>query len=115
MRAILNFLTEDEIERIHEASLRILKETGVKIHSENVRRLLARNGAEVTDTVVRIPSSLIEEAIKRAPEEITLGAREPKFDLKVPSNNFPFLATSGFSPFVEDFETERGESQPHLT
>jgi trimethylamine:corrinoid methyltransferase-like protein len=36
MRAILNFLTEDEVERIHKASLRILKETGVKIHSEKV-------------------------------------------------------------------------------
>ena len=105
MEAILNFLTEDEIEHIHEASLRILKETGVKIHSENVRRLLARNGAEVTDTVVRIPSSLIEEAIKRAPEGITLSAREPNCDLEIPSKDFPFLATSGFSPFVTDFET----------
>ena len=100
MKAILNFLTEDEIERIHEASLRILKETGVKIHSEKVRRLLAENGAEVSDTIVKIPNSLIEEAIKRAPEGITLSARDPNCDLKIPSNDFPFLATSGFSPFV---------------
>jgi len=111
MRAILNFLTEDEIERIHRASLRILKETGVKIHSEKVRRLLAENGAEVNNTIVKIPSSLVEEAIKRAPEKITLSAREPKCDLEIPSNNFPFLATSGFSPFVDDFETgERRKS-----
>jgi len=67
MRAILNFLTEDEIERIHKASLRILKETGVKIHSEKVRELLAKNGAEVSGDIVKIPSSLVEEAIKRAP------------------------------------------------
>ncbi len=111
MRAILNFLSEDEVERIHEASLRILKETGVKIQSEKVRRLLAENGAEVNDTIVKIPNSLIEEAIKRAPEGITLGARDPNCDLKIPSNDFPFLATSGFSPFVDDFETgERRKS-----
>ncbi|GAF75548.1 unnamed protein product, partial [marine sediment metagenome] len=111
MRAVLNFLTEDEVERIHRASLRILKETGVKIHSEKVRRLLAENGAEVNNTIVKIPSSLVEEAIERAPEKITLSAREPKCDLEIPSNNSPFLATSGFSPFVDDFETgERRKS-----
>lgn len=105
MKAILSFLSDDEIERIHEASLRILKETGVKINSEKVRKLLAENGAVVNDTIVKIPRSLVEEAIKRAPKEITLGAREPKCDLKIPSNDLPFIATSGFSPFVEDFET----------
>ena len=115
MKAVLNFLTEDEIERIHKASLQILKETGVKIRSEKVRRLLAENGAEVNDAIVKVPSALVEEAITRAPEKITLSASEPKCDLEIPSNDFPFLATSGFSPFVDDFETGGGESQPHLT
>lgn len=111
MKAILNFLTEDETERIHKASLRILKETGVKILSEKVRGLLAENGAEVTGDIVKIPGILVEEAIKRAPEKITLGAREPKCDLKLPVDDFPLLATSGFSSFVDDFETgERRES-----
>jgi len=100
MKAILNFLSEDEIERIHDASLRILKETGVKVHSEKVRRLLAENGAEVTDTIVKIPSSLVEEAITRAPEEITLCAREPKCDCKIPPKDFPLLGTTGYAPFV---------------
>ena len=105
MRAVLNFLTNDEIGRIHEASLHILEKTGVKIESEKVRRLLADNGAEVKGTIVRIPRSLVEEAIKKAPKKITLGAREPKYDLTIPSDSLPFIATSGFSPFVEDFET----------
>jgi len=45
MKATLNFLSGDEIERIHEASLRILKETGIRVDSEKVRKLLAKNGA----------------------------------------------------------------------
>ena len=101
----ISFLSEDGIERMHKASLRILKETGVKVHSEKVRRLLAENGAEVNDAIVKIPSSLVEEAINRAPEKITMGAREPKCGFEVPSNDSPFLATSGFCPFVDDFET----------
>ncbi len=111
MRAILNFLSDDEVRRIHEASLRILKETGVRIHSEKVRKLLAERGAKVDGTIVRIPGSLVEEAIERVPQKITLCARDSKCDLKLPAGEFPFAATSGFSPFVEDFETgERRKS-----
>jgi len=105
MRALLTFLSEGEIEQIHEASLWILKETGVKVLSEKVRRLLAENGAEVNGDIVEIPKPLVEEAIKKAPKEITLCAREPKCDLKLPAGDSPFLSTSGFSPFVDDFET----------
>ena len=105
MRAVLNFLSEGEVEQIHEASLRILKETGVKVLSEKVRKLLAENGAEVDGDIVKIPRPLVEESIRRAPQEMTLCAREPKCDLKIPAGDSPFLSTSGFSPFVDDFET----------
>ncbi|GAH80941.1 unnamed protein product, partial [marine sediment metagenome] len=48
---------------------------------------------------------------KEPPEKITLSAREPKCDLGIPSKDSPFLGTSGFSPFVIDFETgERRKS-----
>jgi len=100
MRAGLTFLSEGEVEQIHEASLRILKETGVKVLSEKVRRLLAGNGAEVDGDIVKIPRPLVEEAIKKAPKEITLCAREPKCDLRIPTDDFRFLSTSGFSPFI---------------
>jgi len=105
MRALLTFLSDSEVEQIHEASLRILKETGVKVPSEKVRKLLAENGAEIDGDIVKIPRPMIEEAVRRAPREITLGARDPKCDLKIPAEEFPFMATSGFSPFVDDFET----------
>jgi trimethylamine--corrinoid protein Co-methyltransferase len=100
MRGVLTFLSDSEVEQIHEASLRILKETGVKVPSEKVRKLLAENGAEIDGEIVKIPKPMVEEAVKRAPREITLGARDPKCDLKIPGGEFPFIAPSGFSPFV---------------
>ncbi|MBA7684548.1 Glycine betaine methyltransferase [subsurface metagenome] len=105
MRGVLTFLSDSEVEQIHEASLRILKETGVKVLGEKVRKLLAEHGAETNGDIVKIPKPMVEEAVKIAPREITLGAREPKCDLKIPTEEFPFMATSGFSPFVDDFET----------
>ena len=105
MRALLTFLSEGEVDQIHKASLQILKETGVRILSDKVRGLLAENGAEISGDIVKIPSSLVAEALSRAPQKITLSAREPKCDLKLPAGEFPFAATSGFSPFVDDFST----------
>jgi trimethylamine--corrinoid protein Co-methyltransferase len=106
MKATLSFLFPDEIERIHEASLQILKQTGVKIYSEKVQELLADSGAEITDGVVKIPVSLVERALKEAPREFILGARDPQCDLPLPlSRDFAYLSTGGFDPFVRDFET----------
>jgi trimethylamine--corrinoid protein Co-methyltransferase len=103
----LIFLSEDEIARIHEASLRILREIGVKILSRKVQKLLAEKGAKVdaARSVVRIPSSMVEEALEMVPNGMVLCGREKRSDLKIPTKDRPFVATSGFSSFIRDFET----------
>ena len=47
MEAILNFLTEDEIERIHNASLEVLGNTGIKVMSKKALDVLKGAGASV--------------------------------------------------------------------
>ena len=103
----LTFLSDDEITSIHETSLRVLQEIGIKVVSKKVQSLLAENGAEVDDSrsTVRIPDALVEEAISKAPKEMVLCGRNPKFDLSLPVKDLPFVATSGFSVFMRDFET----------
>jgi len=88
-------------------SLKILREIGIKVLSKKVQSLLAENGAKVdaSRSIVKIPSSLVEEAIEKAPKEMVLCGRDPKFDLNLPVTGFPFVATSGFSVFMRDFET----------
>ena len=103
----LKLLSNNDIERIHETSLKILQEIGIKVLSKKVQRLLAENGAKVdfTHSIAKIPSSLVEEAIKKAPKEMTLCGRDPKFDLKLPSKEYTFIATSGYASFIRDFKT----------
>lgn len=102
-----SFLSEDEALRIHETSLKILEEIGIKVLSEKVKNLLRKNGGEINGahSVVKIPESLTKEAIKKAPKEITLCGRESAHDLKLPSEDFPFATLSGFSVFMRDFKT----------
>jgi trimethylamine--corrinoid protein Co-methyltransferase len=103
----LNLLSDDEIARVHETSLKILQEIGIKVPSKKVQSLLAENGAEVDASRlnVKIPSSLVEEAIKKAPRKMVLCGRDEKFDLALPTTDLPFVAPNGCTDFMNDLET----------
>ncbi len=105
-RANLSVLSRDEAKFIHEASLKVLEEVGVKVLSPSVRSLLKEHGAEVEGEIVKIPSSMVEEALKTVPKEVTLAARDPKWDLKLPvERDYPYTTLVGISGKVYDLET----------
>lgn len=66
------FLSQIEIQKIHESSLEVLSEVGVKITHPEIRRLLSEAGAkEGKESILFLSSSLIEESIKKAPRSIS--------------------------------------------
>jgi len=106
MRYTASFLDEAEKERVHEASLRILAETGVRFHGERALPLLADAGAQVDPAagVARIPPALVEAALASAPRAFVLGARNPAHDYALPSPVTRY-AIDGTAAFAIDFET----------
>lgn len=65
------FLSQIEIQKIHESSLTILSEVGVQITHPYMRRLLLEAGAkEGNDSILFFSSELIEESLKKAPRSI---------------------------------------------
>lgn len=68
---------------IHEESLGILEDVGIRIYSEPALSLLRESGAAVDreHMVARMPKSMVEEAISRAPRGLRLFARNPEHDL----------------------------------
>ncbi|HEY5659073.1 MAG TPA: trimethylamine methyltransferase family protein, partial [Myxococcota bacterium] len=106
-RAELTFLSEREQDRIHEQSLRWLREIGVTIHSRSVLELVGERGAAIDrDTMIaKIPEKLVEETLEVAPKAFALCARDPRNDLKLPSGSVPYATTSGLAVFFTDFET----------
>jgi trimethylamine--corrinoid protein Co-methyltransferase len=67
------FLTREEIEAIHNASLQVLEKTGIKVMSETALDILNKGGAKVDygTNRVTLPRQLVEEALKMAPKTIT--------------------------------------------
>ena len=106
MRNRLEILSRDEVSRIHEASLSILENTGVKFWEPKAIELLRMSGASVDSkrSVVRFPRDLVMRSVKKAPSAITLAGRNAKFDLKLGEGR-SYFGTLGTAPLVFDLET----------
>lgn len=104
-------LNQEEIRRIHDDSIRILEEIGVKVPNEQALSILEQAGGRVDwDTqVVQISESMVAEALKKAPGEFTLGARDPQFDVRLPAER-PVLNMDGCGGNTIDFTT--GKRRP---
>jgi len=74
----LTLLSRNEIKTVHECSLEILSEIGVKIEDENVVNMLKSKGLDVEGKVVKIPAYMVKEALAKTPRTITLYGRNGK-------------------------------------
>ncbi|MDA3790301.1 MAG: trimethylamine methyltransferase family protein [Desulfobacula sp.] len=105
IRPRLQLLNQDQIKQIHLASLEILERTGVQVMLPEALDLLEKAGAWIlSDNMVKIPSHLVEEALRSAPSRITIYDRNGS-----PAMRFEGLNTH-FGPgtdttFVMDIET----------
>jgi trimethylamine--corrinoid protein Co-methyltransferase len=106
MRTLLQVLSEEERHQVHECSLRILAATGLRVDTAQGRQILGEAGAEVDEGThtVRFPRSMVEESLRLAPREFTLGARRPNWDLPMNSGDCTLLI-DGEARFVLDRET----------
>ncbi len=105
-RAKIEFLSRDEEDLIHEKTIELLETTGVLIRSDAVLKLMDDSGAHVDEKgVARMPESMVDEAIAKAPKEFVLCGRDEGTDVGLPSNGPPHLTTDGLTLYVRDSET----------
>jgi trimethylamine--corrinoid protein Co-methyltransferase len=103
----LQVLSPKAVRRIHQASLDLIENAGVRFPSERALDILAAHGASVDrdSQVARIPALVVEEAIRHAPPEYTLCAREnPELDLPLDGRR-AYLAVDGTGVEVLDPHT----------
>ena len=100
----IEVLSTSQIERIHLATLELLRRTGVLVLEPEARKVLHRAGCWVDDERVRFPSHLIEWAIRAAPSRIVLHSRdgEPRMFLEASRTYF---GTGSDTAYTSDIET----------
>lgn len=106
-RPKLKFLSEPDVNTLHESSLKILNNTGVKIENEELREILAEEGGEVNreSKVVKLPSSLVQKSIENAPSGFILHERgEGENKIRINGSGIHTHTTGGPS-YIRDLET----------
>jgi trimethylamine--corrinoid protein Co-methyltransferase len=102
----LRFLTNDNARDIHVASLEILESVGMACPSTKIMDIFQRAGAwvDVKEKRIRIPQSLVEESLKKAPKEIVFCGRNPQNDILLDDSRVYFGMGGTPVPYIRDIE-----------
>jgi trimethylamine--corrinoid protein Co-methyltransferase len=68
-------LSEDQIDRIHSASLEILERTGMDVYDESSLNIFKDAGAYIEGKRVKIKPAMVEKALSSAPSKIVVTGR----------------------------------------
>lgn len=106
-------LSEDQLEELFLATLDLMESTGLELHNEEARALLATHGAWLDGIRVRIPSFLVRRALATAPKRFTIYSwqGDPAKDIVI-SPNRPHWGPGPTCPMFLDPQT--GERRPFL-
>lgn len=69
-------LSNDQCQDIHSAVLEVLENVGMSVQSPKALEVLKKGGAFVENDMVKIPSYLVEKAIRTAPSRVVLSDRK---------------------------------------
>ena len=69
------FMSKEDIEHIHQNTLRILDEVGIFLSDSNARDVLCDNGARCEPGKIFIPPDLVEKCINLAGKQVTVMGR----------------------------------------
>lgn len=103
----ISILSSDDIEQVHENTLYVLEETGIKVLSEKALDMLEHGGALVDRDIktAYLTEHMVNEAVKAMPKRISLCSRDRAHDMTAPRSGPPYMATNGTAVYMRDLET----------
>jgi len=105
----LDILREEQVEAIHEAAMRILEETGVRIADAPTLELLASQGLSAggdDGLIVRFGRDFVMEQVAKAPSSFDVRSRNPERGFTIGGNHVVASPTGG-APLVQDLDRGR--------
>ncbi len=106
---IYEFVSESDLDLIHEKSMEVLSEVGIDFYLDEALEILSDHGANVDGETVTFPPDLIEEYISKAPNQFTQLAHNPDNNVVIGGDHMVFAPVYG-PPFVYDLEGGRREA-----
>ncbi len=106
-------LNQADLARIAEAAFEVLEKSGVAVYSKSAQAAFKKAKAELDEDtgIVKLPRSLVEDAIASNPSSITLYGRDDAYDCVLEKNRVHY-GTGGTAIYVLDPAT--GTHRPSL-
>jgi len=104
---LLNILADDDVERIYQASLKLLEEHGVRSESDLFLDIFQKAGARVDrdSRVIYVAPGMVEAAIQSAPSSFVLhGRRDPDMDMLLEVDRVYYGMGGTSEPFFWDYD-----------
>jgi len=98
------------IQRIHDESMRILRELGIDMYDAEARAILQKHGAKVVGETVFFDEALVLKYVQMAPSQFTQLARNPANNVVLGGNQAVYAPVYG-PPFVLDLDRGRREAK----
>ena len=102
----IEVLSADQVEAIHQASLRLLRDVGLRVLDPETRGIYESAGATVRERQVTFDPAMVEAVVKTAPREFTLHSWKPERSLRIGGDMLAF-GTVGSAPNACDLDRGR--------
>ncbi|MGM0432560.1 MAG: trimethylamine methyltransferase family protein [Spirochaetota bacterium] len=79
----LQWLSPEELQRLHQGTCDLLSQTGVKVTHEQIADILVQHGAQREDDRILIPQNMLEQALETTAKNIAFEAPDPKYSFSV--------------------------------
>lgn len=99
-------LTDEQVERVHEASLEILENVGLVVRNDEARVRFEKHGCQVDaeTQIVKLPRPIVEQFLQAVPPAFTFHGRDPSLDCTIPGDG-PLIVTGSSAPHILDLDT----------
>ncbi len=98
------FLTEGEIEQIHQTSMKLLQNVGVEFPNVEALAVFQKHGFRTDGSRVYPTENQLMKALETAPKQFTIHARNPERSAVVGQAARPVFAPGYGAPFLVDAE-----------
>ena len=93
---------QNNLQKIHDASMRLLSECGIKILHDKVLNLLTENGIKVVGQTVFFTEQQLMGLVKKAPACFTLYARNPQYNASFGDDHVEFAPGYGAPSIIDN-------------
>ena len=94
------------LNQIHQTSIRILAEVGIRIDDDQILSILKANGVKLDGNIAFFTESHVEAAISTAPRDFILRGRNTRYCPCIGGSNTHYLAGYG-APYILENKVRR--------